>query len=203
MTVCNKSIEVLSAFPTIGKADFVCKDVDHNSQAYNSTEKNFMTNSVQLRDALETDLPIFYEQQLDPEAIQMAAFPSRDHDAFMTHWGKTMADDSVLIKTVLFNGNVAGNIVCFEQLGEREVGYWLGKEYWGKGIASQALTQFLDFIQTRPLYAHVAKQNIASRRVLEKCGFKVAAEDKFFSKIFGKDIEEYILILNPNESINP
>jgi len=162
-----------------------------------------MMNNVQLRDPVETDILIFYEQQLDPEAIEMSAFPSRNKDTFMAHWGKIMVDDSVLIKTVLFNGIVAGNIVCFEQLGEREVGYWLGKEYWGKGIASQALTQFLDFIKTRPLYAHVAKHNIASRRVLEKCGFKVAAEDKFFSKIFGEDIEEYILILNPSEPANP
>ena len=159
-----------------------------------------MTNSVQLRDAIDTDLLIFYEQQLDLEAIRMAAFPSRDEDAFIAHWIKIMADDSVMIKTILFKGEVAGNIVCFEQLGEREVGYWLGKEYWGKGIASEALTQFLPHIKTRPLFAHVAKHNAASRRVLEKCGFKVAAEDKFFSKIFGEDIEEYILILNPSES---
>ena len=162
-----------------------------------------MINSVQLRDTAETDLTIFFEQQLDPDAIQIAAFPSRNREAFMAHWSKIMLDDSVVIKTILFNGDIAGNIVCFEQLGEREVGYWLGKEYWGKGIASQALTQFLDVIKTRPLYAHVAKHNIASKRVLEKCGFKVAAEDKFFSKIFGEDIEEYILILNSSEPASP
>jgi RimJ/RimL family protein N-acetyltransferase len=160
-----------------------------------------MTTSVQLRDALKTDLPIFYEQQLDPEAVQMAAFPARSSDKFMAHWSKIMADDSVAIKTILFQGEVAGNIVCFEQLGEREVGYWLGREYWGKGIASQALTQFLGLIKTRPLYAHVAKHNQASKRVLEKCGFKVAADDKFFSKIFGKDIEEYILMLEVDEPV--
>jgi RimJ/RimL family protein N-acetyltransferase len=95
-----------------------------------------------------------------------------------------------------FNGEVAGNIVCFEQLGEREVGYWLGKEYWGKGIATRALEEFLKTIETRPLYAHVAKHNIGSRRVLEKCGFKVAREDRFFSEVFGKNIEEYILTLD-------
>ena len=161
-----------------------------------------MTNSVQLRDAKETDLPIFYEQQLDPEAIRMAAFPTRGKDAFMAHWSKIIVDHSVQIKTILFQGDVAGNIVCFEQLGEHEVGYWLGKEYWGKGIASTALAQFLEFIETRPLYAHVAKHNIASRRVLEKCGFNIVAEDKFFSKIFGEDIEEYILVLDQPESIN-
>ncbi len=161
-----------------------------------------MANPVRLRDTLESDLSIFYEQQLDPDAIQMAAFPPRNKEAFMAHWIKILADDSVLIKTILFEESVAGNIVCFEQLGEREVGYWLGKEFWGKGIASQALAQFLDLIETRPLYAHVAKHNNASKRVLEKCGFKVAAEDKFFSKIFGADIEEYILILNPSKLEN-
>jgi len=161
-----------------------------------------MTNPVQLRNAIETDLSIFYEQQLDPEAVRMAAFPTRGRDAFMAHWSKIIVDHSVQIKTILFHGDVAGNIVCFEQLGEYEVGYWLGKEYWGKGIASTALAQFLEFIETRPLYAHVAKHNIASRRVLEKCGFNVAAEDKFFSKIFGEDIEEYILVLDSPESID-
>jgi len=161
-----------------------------------------MINNVQLRDAVETDLQIFYEQQQDPEAIQMAAFPSRNRDAFMAHWLKILVDDSVVVKTILVNGDIAGNIVCFDQLGEREVGYWLGKEYWGKGIASQGLTQFLEYIETRPLYAHVAKHNIASRRVLEKCGFKVAAEDKFFSKIFGKEMEEYVLILDLQNQVS-
>jgi RimJ/RimL family protein N-acetyltransferase len=161
-----------------------------------------MTNDVQLRDVTEFDLPIFFEQQSDREAAEMAAFSSRDQDAFMAHWTKIMADASIQIKTILFNGSVAGNIVCFDQLGEREVGYWLGKEYWGKGIATQALAEFLNSIVTRPLYAHVAKHNIASRRVLEKCGFAVSGEDSFFSQALGKNIEEYILTLDPNGSVN-
>jgi RimJ/RimL family protein N-acetyltransferase len=157
-----------------------------------------MTNHIELRDVIETDLPVFFEQQLDPEAAQMASFPSRGERAFMAHWKtRVLGDDSVLVKTILFNGEVAGNIVCFEQLGDREVGYWLGKDYWGKGIATRALGEFLKQIETRPLYAHVAKHNIGSRRVLEKCGFIVSGEERFFSQILGKDIEEYILVLNP------
>ena len=156
-----------------------------------------MPNIIQLRDVIETDLPIFYKQQLDPEATQMAAFPSRSEEAFMAHWrDKVLANDSGQVKTILFNGEVAGNIVCFEQLGEREVGYWLGKEYWGKGIATRALEEFLKMIETRPLYAHVAKHNIGSKRVLEKCGFTIATEGRFFSEILGKNIDEYILILD-------
>lgn len=158
-----------------------------------------METTIQLRDVTETDLPIFFEQQLDREATEMASFPSRTRDAFMTHWHKIMAEKSVLIKTILFNGEIAGNVVCFEQLGEREVGYWLGREYWGKGIATHALEEFLKEIETRPLYAHVAKHNIGSKRVLEKCGFTVVAEDRFFSEVFGKNIDEYILKLASDE----
>jgi RimJ/RimL family protein N-acetyltransferase len=154
-----------------------------------------MPNRIQLRTVTEADLPIFYEQQLDPEATRMAGFPSRNRESFMLHWNKIMKDDAIQIRTILFDGEVAGNIVCFEQLGEREVGYWLGKEYWGKGIATAALQEFLGEIKTRPLYAHAAKHNIGSKRVLEKCGFQIAGEDRFFSEIFGKNIDEYILIL--------
>ena len=159
-----------------------------------------MLNFVELRDVIETDLPIFYAQQLDPEATQMAGFPSRTREAFMAHWTKITADPSIQLKTILFHGAVAGNIVCFEQLGEREVGYWLGKEYWGKGIATRALKEFLSMIETRPLYAHVAKHNLGSKRVLEKCGFTIVDEDQFFSTVFGKNIDEYILASEESRS---
>ncbi|MBX3054954.1 MAG: GNAT family N-acetyltransferase [Anaerolineae bacterium] len=131
-----------------------------------------MINSVLLRDVLEADLPIFYEQQLEPEATQMAAFPARERAEFMAHWqNNVLGNKRGLKKTILFDGQVAGNIVSFEQFGEREVGYWLGKEFWGKGIASRSVAEFVQLERTRPLYAHVARHNIASRRVLEKCGF--------------------------------
>jgi RimJ/RimL family protein N-acetyltransferase len=126
---------------------------------------------------VEADLPIFHEQQLDADAAHIAGFPSRDRDAFMAHWKKIMNDQTNVLKTILFNEQVAGNIVSWEQDGEREIGYWLGKEHWGKGIATAALTELLALIKSRPLYAHVAKHNFASRRVLEKCGFMIYRED--------------------------
>ena len=159
-------------------------------------KKRYMPDTIQLRDVIEPDLAIFYEQQLDPEATDMAGFPSRSRDTFISHWATIMEDESVQLQTILFDGEVAGNIVCFQQLGEREVGYWLGKEYWGKGIATRALEGFLKIIETRPLFAHVAKHNIGSRRVLEKCGFRIVGEDRFFSEVFGKNIDEFILTLD-------
>ena len=145
-----------------------------------------MDAEILLRDVIESDLPTFYEQQLEPEATAMAAFPSRDREPFMAHWAKIMANESGIHKTILFNDQIAGNIVCWEQDGEREVGYWIGKEYWGKGIATKALREFLKQVKIRPLVAHVVKHNIASRRVLEKCGFT----------FIGEEVEEFVLKLD-------
>src|SRR5215207_11775564 len=98
-----------------------------------------MTNNIRIRDVTEPDLPTLFEQQLDPDATAMAAFPSRDREAFMAHWTKIMADESNILKTIVFDGQVAGNIVGWESSGEWEVGDGIGREYWGKGIATQAL----------------------------------------------------------------
>ena len=153
-----------------------------------------MTSEVQLREVTEADLPIFFEHQREPEAIQMAAFPTRGGEAFMAHWAKILGDVTIIKQTIVFQGHVAGNIVSFVQSGEREVGYWIGKEYWGKGIATRALALFLDMVAERPLFAHVAKHNLASRRVLEKCGFRVIGEDRWTNPD-GKEGEEYVLKL--------
>jgi RimJ/RimL family protein N-acetyltransferase/quercetin dioxygenase-like cupin family protein len=132
---------------------------------------------VVLRSVERGDLPFFFEHQLDPEATSMAGFPARDEESFMAHWTRILNDESVVKKTILFQGEVAGNIVSFVQSGEREVGYWIGKEYWGKGIATHALAAFLSLEERRPLCAHVALSNAASIRVLEKCGFRITGEE--------------------------
>ncbi len=156
---------------------------------------NATPNQVIIRAVIETDLPIFFEHQNDPEANQMAAFPARDEAAFMAHWHKILRDESCTVMTILFNGAVVGNIGSFIMEGEREIGYWIGREHWGKGIATGALSAFLPHEPTRPLYAHVAKDNIGSRRVLEKCGFTLFGEDSI-TYGDGKLVEEFILKLD-------
>jgi RimJ/RimL family protein N-acetyltransferase len=94
----------------------------------------------------------------------------------MAHWAKTLANDAALTWTVVSNGAVAGNIGCWEDDGRRFVGYWIGREFWGRGLATQALAELVEVVDARPLYAHVAKSNVASIRVLEKCGFVKVGE---------------------------
>lgn len=131
---------------------------------------------VRLRNVADDDLPIFFEHQLDPAATAMAAFPSRDREAFMAHWARILGEDSVVLKTILFGEQVAGNVVSWLAEDERLVGYWIGREYWGKGIATAALGAFLQVVEPRPLHARVATHNIGSIRVLEKCGFASFSE---------------------------
>ena len=154
-----------------------------------------MTKCIRLRDVVEDDLPHFYAHQLDPDATRMAAFPSRERDAFMAHWARVLSDASLIKQTIVVDGQVAGNLGCFEQDGEQQVGYWLGREYWGQGIATEALSQFLAHVKIRPLYAHVVQHNIASRRVLEKCGFRVVREEPGLPDATGAPVAEFILIL--------
>jgi RimJ/RimL family protein N-acetyltransferase len=147
---------------------------------------------VWLRNIEPDDLPVFYEQQLDPEATRMAAFPSRDRASFDAHWQKNiLGNPDAIAQTIIVDGKVAGNIGSWQQEGIRLVGYWIGKEYWGKGVATRALFAFLNLVTDRPLHAHVAKHNVGSIRVLEKCGFSVEQG----VEVAGDGVVELMLVL--------
>ncbi len=146
---------------------------------------------VRLRDVDRADLSHFFDHQNDPEAARMAAFPAREREPFMAHWSKILADDSVIKQTILSGGQVAGNIVAFEQGGRRLVGYWLGRAFWGQGVATRALLAFLGLVKKRPLYAHVARHNLGSIRVLEKCGFVLLSEEP----VDAEGVEELVYVL--------
>ncbi len=133
---------------------------------------------IRLRPVTEEDLPIFFEQQRDPIANKMADFPAREREAFFAHWrDKVLSNPNGITRTILCDGVVTGNIVSWIHSGQREVGYWLGREFWGRGIATRALQAFLAIDTTRPLHAFVVHHNLGSIRVLEKCGFVRAAQD--------------------------
>jgi RimJ/RimL family protein N-acetyltransferase len=98
---------------------------------------------------VEDDIEVFFEQQNDPEAIQMAVWPARGREAFFEHWHGILHDDSLVAKTILSGEDVAGNIGSFERDGKRYVGYWLGREYWGQGLATKALAELVAELERR------------------------------------------------------
>ena len=153
-----------------------------------------MSDEVQLRNVEPDDLEVFYEQQLDPDATRMAAFPSRDRAAFDAHWATNiLGNPAATTQTILVDGQVAGNIGSWVQEDVRLVGYWIGKEYWGRGVATHALSLFLRIVTERPIHAHVVRHNAGSIRVLEKCGFTLDHEDT--AGVDGSDIVEVVLVL--------
>jgi RimJ/RimL family protein N-acetyltransferase len=132
---------------------------------------------ILLRPVLAVDLPILFQQQLDPDAVAMSAYPSKDKGEFMQHWDGILKNKAIVARTIIYKEKIAGHIICWKEgKYEQQVGYWIGKQFWRRGIATSALQEFLAEVKVRPLYAHVANHNIASQRVLEKNGFSLHDE---------------------------
>jgi RimJ/RimL family protein N-acetyltransferase len=136
-----------------------------------------MTAEVTIRETLESDWPILFENQRDPASSQMAGVPAREWDAYSALQRKIAADETGLHWTILYDGQIAGDLMSFLHDGRREIGYRVAQEYWGKGIATRALALFLDVERRRPLYGYVLSSNVGSQRVLEKCGFTIIGEE--------------------------
>ena len=146
---------------------------------------------VRLRPVEDDDLPIFLAHQDDPVAAAMAAFPTRAPDVFYAHWATIRADPTNYTRTIVADDEVVGDIVSWLDHGSRQVGYWIGRDHWGKGFATAALRLLLDEIKDRPVTAHVVPDNIGSQRVVEKCGFvrvgQEVADDGIVELIFRLD----------------
>ena len=132
---------------------------------------------MRLREVADADLDAFYEHQADRESYELAGVPTRDREAFDAHWARLRSDPETLIRTIEAGGLTAGYVFTFIHGGERVVGYWLGREFFGRGLATQALAGFLEVVEERPLRATVAPANRASVRVLEKNGFRLLREE--------------------------
>jgi RimJ/RimL family protein N-acetyltransferase len=155
-----------------------------------------MTPAVRLRSVEDGDVEVFFDHQADPQAVEMAAFPARDQDQFEAHWARVRADDTLVARTIVADGAVAGNIGSWPDHGQQLVGYWVGREWWGRGVATRALALLADEVSVRPLYAHVAAHNAGSIRVLEKCGFRRDREQEAMAPAPDDGIEELIFVLD-------
>ncbi len=153
------------------------------------------TGLVRLRNVERDDLPRMYRMQLDPESNRMAVTIPRSAEAFDVHWADALRDPSITAKAILLGEVLVGYVCCFRRDGRPNVGYWVSREYWGKGIATRALRPLLLEVATRPLYALVATSNGASLRMVQKCGFVVErvrvspASDRY------PECEEAVLVL--------
>lgn len=148
-----------------------------------------------LREVQESDVAIFFKHQLDPDASWQVAFTHEDptdESAFNEHIAKAIKDETVIMRTIVVDSEVAGYITKYELATEPQIGFVLGREFWGKGIATQSLREFLSLLVKRPIYARTAFDNAASMNVLQKLGFKRTSEGNYYSNARRAEIVEVL-----------
>ena len=132
---------------------------------------------IELRPVIEDDIETFYQHQTDPDSSAMAVFPIRERAVVFESWRRNQAREDNVSRTIVVDGAVAGNVVSWKDEDRRLIGYWVGREFWGRGVATTALALFVAEVAERPLFAFVAASNLGSIRVLEKNGFVRTADE--------------------------
>ncbi len=161
-----------------------------------------MTNNkpdIKLRPTEIADLDTLFQFQLDKEGGYLAAFMPKDpadKTAYINKHTKLLDDPTVNNQTILLDNIIVGSIAKFVMEGDREITYWIDKKFWGQGVATNALKEFLKQEQARPIYGRVAFDNYGSQKVLEKCGFVKVGKDKGFANARQAEIDEYIYKLD-------
>jgi [ribosomal protein S5]-alanine N-acetyltransferase len=145
------------------------------------------------------DLNVLFQFQRDEKANYLAAFTSKDPNdktAYIEKHSRFLTDETKNTQTIKANGEIVGSIAAFIIENDAEITYWIDRKFWGKGIATAAVSDFLRIEPRRPLYARVAFDNYGSQKVLEKCGFVTIGRDKGFANARQTEIEEYIYKLS-------
>ena len=159
-----------------------------------------MTNkALTLTKTVNDDLHTLFQFQLDNEANFLAAFTAKDsHDqeAYIEKYSQFLHDPTNNTQTIKVDNETVGSIAKFIMFGDMEITYWIDKKYWGQGIATAALQEFLKIENARPIHGRVAFDNYGSQRVLEKCGFVKIGTDKGFANARQMEIEELIYRLD-------
>lgn len=148
-----------------------------------------------LRKSNKNDISLFFENQADDEALFMSAFTSKDpfdKVSYIKKWERLIDLESINMQTILFEGEIAGCVVKFVMDGDSDITYAINKKFWGKGITTEAVRQFLEIEKTRPLFGRTAFDNIASQKILKRNNFALEGENIEFAAARNKKIKEYI-----------
>jgi RimJ/RimL family protein N-acetyltransferase len=176
---------------------------DPKNQTINSNNlSKTMTNNnldIKLRPTEIADLDTLFQFQLDKEGGYLAAFMPKDptdKSAYLQKYTKLLSDPTVNNQTITIDKTIVGSIAKFVMEGNAEITYWIDRKFWGQGIATKGLSEFLGIETTRPIFGRVAFDNFGSQKVLEKCGFIKIGSDKGFANARQAEIEEFIYKLN-------
>ena len=150
---------------------------------------------IRLRPTAVSDLDTLFTFQIDKEGGYLAAFMPKDptdKSAYLEKYEKLLKDPTVNNQTITIDNIIVGSIAKFLMDGDAEITYWIDRKFWGQGIATKALKEFLSIETVRPVFGRVAFDNFASQKVLERCGFVKIGSDKGFANARQTEIEEFI-----------
>ena len=139
-----------------------------------------------LRPLLESDVQALFELDSDPEVSRYNLWEThqnlKDTLAYIAEARARLERWEALEWGVELNGQLVGTVGLYSldfNKGLAEIGYSLGRTYWGKGIATEAaqtaITFGIEVLSLREIWAESVEKNTASARVLEKLGFKLYA----------------------------
>lgn len=155
--------------------------------------------TVSLRPLQDRDFDAVFRLESDVVGADMIALLPRvpgDRVGFEQHWQRIHGDIMVRTRAIEQDGRFAGYVTSFPLRGERQVGYWIERDLWGRGIAKEALRLLLLQLNERPLWGRVASTNLGSRRVLESAGFVVVATERAIAPRLGVEIDELVFRLD-------
>jgi len=108
-------------------------------------------------------------------------------------WIASIADGAEVSYAIELDGALIGTIGHKPvDTGVVELGYWLGKEFWGRSYASEAARGLVEIIfynpDIRTIIGTHAKDNPGSRRVIEKLGFQLIGDCVCYSLARDADV---------------
>ena len=125
---------------------------------------------------------------------QRECFPSPYTIDLARNWIQFVRDNESTTRFVIANDKEAiGEIGVVIQpdvhLYTAEIGFWIGEPYWGNGLMTQAVSWMVEYcfseLGLKRIFADVMEYNIASQKVLQKCGFEL--EGIFRKNIYKND----------------
>ena len=140
---------------------------------------------ITLKPQTSEDFDIYYKLWTNEEVIKYISFPKKTEEELQKTFDTIFAykDKGYFFKYIIFlkgTNEKIGNfgINAISKLSSRvDIGYLLLPEYWNKGIMSEIIEMMLNYlfneIHLNKICASTFMENIASRKVLEKFGFKL------------------------------
>lgn len=155
------------------------------------------TDRLVLRLVEKSDLPALFVVNRDSKVFRYSPRASWKTPADGKAWFSrimTHRKNGATIQFVIVlreSGSPIGTFGAFnfdESTGSAEIGYVLGRKYWGKGLVKEALAAFIPFafdtLKLKRLEAELDPRNVASAKALERVGFshEGCRRSNYFSK---------------------